>query len=171
MKKRLSAIFINLALLTACSTTSGSNPVIDYSGFDKAKTVFIAPHANACTSMICTGIGAQWNESNPDQALLIIAVFNDYTSIRSVKLRINDEVHVLAAAKGITEFSNIDFDYKESTRAFVIPTTIISKLIQTDDAWLRVETPTGYIEDPIIEGKKDSKAFHALKRFIEAIKS
>lgn len=158
-------------ILSACATTSGSDPIVGFSGFDNAKTVSISPHGNACSSMLCTGLGAQWNSSNPESAILIVRVFNEYAVINHAELNIDGKKIELASVQTVTDFGTPSTGIHESSKAFGVPLTVIEQIISANKVWLRVSTPSGYIEDPVKDGSKDSKAYHALSRFVLAIKS
>jgi hypothetical protein len=168
--RRLFVVFL-VFVVSGCATTSGIDPVIGYSGFDNAKTVSINPHGNACSSMVCTGLGAQWNSSNPDAAILIVQVFNEYAAISRAELNIDGKKVSLSSAQTITDFSSSGSAMRESSKGFGIPLSVVEKILSAKRVWLRVHTPTGYIEDPVIDGEKDSKAYHALSRFVAAVKS
>jgi len=58
---------------------------------------------------------------------------------------------------------------KISTKGFLTKLDTVEKIIKSKRTWLRVHTPTGTIEDAVINGKKDSKAYHALIRFMDAV--
>lgn len=167
MKRMLLLSFI--ILLVGCATTSGTNPKVSYSGFDKSKIVSINPHGNACPEMICTGIGAQWSEANPHNVILIVSVFNDYAALLSAKLRIDESTIALSNSNELTELSGYDAGIRTSSKGFVVPISVLESLLESKDVWLRVRTPTGYYEDAVIDGQKNSKAFHALRRFMNQV--
>lgn len=170
MKKTLISAALSLIALSGCSNTSGLSANVGYSGFDNAKTVQIQPHGNDCSSMVCTGIGAQWNQSHPNSVILIINVFNDVTGITGAQLNIDGEIVTLNRTSGVTDFQ-IDNYVKNSTKGFVTDLSVVHRILNSKRTWLRVSTPTGYIEDRVIDGEQDSKAFHALKRFISSVDS
>lgn len=169
MKKIL--IFAAIVVLAGCSTTSGLNPKVEYSGFDNAKIVTIAPHGNACESMTCTGLGAQWNSSKPNIVILIVQIFNEYAAISDAELNIDGKKINLMVTKGVTDFSSQGVYIKESSRGFVVSIKTIDDILSAQRVWLRIHTPTGYLEDAVIEGEKDSKAYHALKRFMQSVRN
>lgn len=168
MKGFTVAIFATL--MAGCGMT-GTEPVVGYSGFDNAKTVSISPNGNACKQMICTGVGAQWSSDNPDNVIFIVQIFNDYAAITGVKLNIDGREIALASANNITDFETVNSTLKESSKGFVAPLSVVHQILNAKKVWLRVYTPTGYIEDPIVDKGIDSKAFHGLQRFIKAINS
>lgn len=168
----LSAAIAALTTLSGCATTSGLDPVVDHSGFDDAKTVTISPHGNDCDSMVCTGIGAQWSEAHPDSVILIINVFNDTTAVIDAKLNIDGEVVELGKTRGVTdlEVSGAAGIYvRSSSKGFITSIDTVRRILDSKRTWLRVSTPTGYLEDRIIDGSDDSKAYHALKRFMSKV--
>lgn len=160
-----------ILFISSCATTSGTQPIVGFSGFDNAKTVSIQAHGNACSSLVCTGLGAKWNSSNPERAILTVKIFNEYTAISEAKINIDGKKISLLSSTSVTDFSEPGSVMKTSKRGFGVPLSVIEEILSAKRAWLRVYTPTGYIEDAIIEGDKDSKAFHALSRFMKAINS
>lgn len=170
------ALMIGVAgFLVACSTASGASPKTTYSGFDQAAVVTIDPHGNACRGMVCTGIGAQWQEVKPEYVLLAIKVFNDTVGITGAELNIDGETVELTEARSFTQFdSNEFYDLtgiiaRGSTQDFVAPIALIDQILSAERVWLRVTTNKGQLEDAVIDGGKDSKAFNALKRFREQV--
>ena len=157
-------------LIAGCSTTSGLEPTVSHSGFENATTVSIEPHGNACDSMICTGVGAQWSSSKPEQVILIMSIFNDYSGITDVQLNIDGEKIQLQPTRTVTDLSN-NSAIKTSTKGFVTDIHVIDNILSSQRTWVRVHTPTGYLEDAIIDSGKDSKAYHALSRFMRDVRS
>ncbi len=155
-------------LLAGCGTTTGLAPKTAHSGFDNARIVSIEPHGNAMTGMIGTGIGAQWSEARKDEVILIIAVFNDSTGITGAELNIDGEKIALTPTATVTDME-AGATMKISTKGFLTKLDTVEKIIKSKRTWLRVHTPTGTIEDAVINGKKDSKAYHALIRFMDAV--
>ena len=70
--------------ISSCATTSGTQPIVGFSGFDNAKIVSIQAHGNACSSMVCTGLGAKWNSSNPKRAILTVKIFRNWGRVIGV---------------------------------------------------------------------------------------
>ncbi|HDY91838.1 MAG TPA: hypothetical protein ENH67_09220 [Pseudoalteromonas sp.] len=156
-------------LLTACSNKSGLSPTVSTSGFDNAKIVTITPHGNASDSMIATGIGAQWSSATPDLVLLQVAIFNDISAITGAELNIDGNKIKLYATKGITDFNSSSV--KQSIKSFSTKLSVVRDIVNSEKTWVRVSTPTGSMENAIIDGETDSKAFYALQRFLLAIDS
>ena len=157
--------------VTGCGTTTGLAPETSHSGFDNAQIVNVVPHSNipnGSFDMITTGIGAQWNSANKDEVILVIAVFNDYTGISGAELNIDGEKIVLTPTPGVTDMTS-EGGIKESTKGFVTSLQTVEKIVHSKRTWLRVRTPTGTMENAVIDGDKDSKAYNALIRFKEAI--
>lgn len=124
--------------------------------------------------MICSGIGAQWSQSSPDSVVLLIHISNDTVGISGAQLNIDGEIFNLKKTPGVTdiEVSGSNGVYmKSSTKGFVSDIDVVRKILASERTWLRISTPTGYIEDRVIDGNKDSKAYHALKRFMHSIES
>lgn len=165
-------LVILLIFFVGCSTTMGLDPVIGHSGFDNAKTVTINPHANACKSMVCTGLGAQWNSSKPHSAILIVMVANEYLAISNAELNIDGKKINLRSVGTVTDFHNpvSGSAMRESKRAFATTVETVKSILSAKRVWLRVSTPTGYLEDAVIDDDGDSKAYHALKRFMRSVR-
>lgn len=161
MKKLLAAGLLSLGLV-GCATTSGLAPKVTTSGFDGSKRVSIEGHGVACDQMACPLIGAIWSSNNPNLVGLKISVINTIVSINSVDLNIDGEI-IKLKENTLTDFSTGTL--LESSKVFVTDLSVVDKIINSKKAWIRVNTSKGLIENPIIDGTKDSKAYHALKRF------
>lgn len=170
MNAKLLVLPILLSLCAGCSTSTGLSPEVAHGGFDNARTVNIPPHGNAISGMIGTGIGAQWSEAKSDQVILIIAVFNTYTGITGAELNIDGEKIALTPTAGVTDMNAGGDIMKTSTKGFVTQLDTVEKIIKSKRTWLRVHTPTGSMENAVIDGAKDSKAYHALIRFMDGVK-
>ncbi|EOW8919580.1 hypothetical protein ACQ0WU_003819, partial [Acinetobacter baumannii] len=165
MKKLLAAGLLSLGLV-GCATTSGLAPKVTTSGFDGSKRVFIDGHSVACDQMVCPLIGAIWLSNNPNLVGLKISVINSIVSINSVDLNIDGEI-IKLRENTLTDFSTGTL--LESSKVFVTDLTVVDKILNSKRAWIRVNTSKGLIENPIIDGSKDSKAYHALKRFKDQV--
>lgn len=171
---RLTFVPLVFAILfgAGCATDVGLAPRVAKSGFDNARTVSIDVHGNVPTSMtniIGTGLGAQWSEARPDQVILMVAVLNDYTGIVGAELNIDGEKLSLTKAGTVTEMTSLG-SYRQSTNAFITSVGVAEKIVKSQRTWLRVQTPTGTMENAVIDGAKDSKAYHALKRFLVEVR-
>lgn len=92
----------------------------------------------------------------------------DYVAILDAQLNIDAQVIVLEPADVVTDF---DSQYgKVSSKGFRTNLDTIEAITKADRVWLRIETPNGTREDRIIDQDGDSKAYHAMKRFINAVK-
>jgi hypothetical protein len=142
--------------------------------------VNIVPHAtafNSASGLDETRIGAEWNAANGKAAILtieIVDIENEYHAITGVKFNIDGEIVTLTPVSGsATDFFKDDAapSIKTSSRGYVTTIDVIEKIIHSHKTWLRVSTPTGYIENAVIDGDKDSKAYNALIRFMNAVKA
>lgn len=167
--KRTAILLVVVAALAGCSTTSGTGPRVSQSGFDGARIVTINPHGNACKSMTCTGLGAQWSSNNPSESLLVVTLFNETRAIVGAQLNVDGKVYDLSNAQPFTNFSDFGAATKESRKGFIVPTDLIRKVAASNRTWLRVTTTAGNFEDAVIDGQTDSKAFHALRRFLTSV--
>jgi hypothetical protein len=160
-------------LLTACSTSTGLAPRTIRSGFDNnARVVRIEPHAAAPKGpmdVIHAGIGAEWHETKPDDVILIITVFNEITGISGAELNIDGDKMTLPSLDLPTDMDPGDGIMKKSSRPFFTSLGTVDRIIKSKRTWIRVQTPTGSLENAVIDGPTDSKAYHALIRFMDAV--
>ena len=161
--------FLFFAMLAGCSTTAGSGTNVTRSGFDGARVVTINGHGNACKSMRCTGLGAQWTSKNPTESVLIVYLFNDIKGITGASLNIDGQTYDLSTMQPFTNFNEFGAATQESRKGFLVPLDLIRKITASQRTWLRVQTTGGYVEDAVIDGQTDSKAYHALKRFLASV--
>src|SRR5438552_1948020 len=150
-------------LLTSCGTTTGLSPTVAHSGFDNARVVSIAPHGNrGGWGVVGRGIGAQWSEAHKDDVILIIAVYDSaYTGITGAELNIDGEKITLTPTATVTAMETTVPGLRESTKGFLTTLDTVEKIIKSKRTWLRLQTPTGTLEDAVIDGATDSKAYHA----------
>jgi hypothetical protein len=156
-------------LLAGCGTTTGLAPTSSVSGFDGARVVNITPHGVACSSMVCAALGVQWNSKRPDSAILTVSVFNQIVGITGAAINVDGNIIDLGRSQALTNFSRPGEMLRESSNDFVVPMSLVRSITTAKRAWLRVHTPQGSIEDAIIDGATDSKAYHALKRFLAEV--
>lgn len=170
MTKAYSFIALLLALtVSGCATTYGLAPEVTRSGFNGAKVVVITRHGNACTTMVCTTLGAQWDSSTPTLALLNVGFVGAYKGIRSAQLNIDGTIVDLKLGELGTQFEKPVELQRESSRSFEVPLALVRQITASKRTWLRVHTTSGYVEDAVVDGDIDSKAFNALKRFLLAV--
>ena len=152
--------------LAGCATTSGLDPKESRSGFDGARIVQISPHGATCPNIPCVSLGAHWSSANPEGALLIVRISGTtYSGIRRVEFNIDGTITAHEAKGSLTRFSP-GTGLRESEQTFGTRLEVIRRIAEARRAWVRVYTNDGYIEDAIIDGEKDSKALHALRRFL-----
>ena len=158
-------------VLSGCSTTSGLSPEVSKSGFDGATVVDVAPHGNQCLNL-CTTLGAQWSSARPDMASLRVGIYDPskFYAIRGAQVRIGGDVITLKPEPGTAQFE-VDRAgaARDSNRWFAVPLDLVRRIAASDDAWIRLSTNAGTVDDAIIDNGKDSKALNALKRFLAKI--
>jgi hypothetical protein len=170
MKKTLLCAVMGATLLGGCATTTGLSPEVSQSGFDGSKRVEVTPHGTQCKGkMVCTGIGAVWNNKNSATGL-IVSLFNVLTGIQGASLNIDGKTVDLGQPIGLTKMSS-NTTIQESENRFVIPYALINEILNGKRVWIRVNTTNGTIEDAIIDENGDSKAYHALKRFKDSVEA
>lgn len=154
------------AALAGCTTTSGSAPQVSRSGFDGARVVSIQAHGLACRDMLCPGLGAEWNSRRPDMAVLSVHLFNAYAPITGAELSIGGRPAVRLHDPIMPTGLSYSGGMRQSSQAFAVPMALVREIAASDRAWLRVLTTSGAVEEAIVDGGTDSKALHALRRFV-----
>lgn len=152
--------------VAACATTDGLAAKSTTSGFDGARVVSIPAHGAACTQSVCPGLGANWSSQLPTTAILTVSLFNDISGITGAAVNVNGETVTLKRLGVITNFSRPGDPLRQSRADFAAPLQLVRQIAAADRAWLRVNTTDGYIEAAIVDGQTDSKALHAMRRFL-----
>jgi len=168
MTKICRALLLAMAATVAsCANTVGLEATETRAGFDGARVVDMAPHGTACAGMPCISLGAQWSSANPTSALLKVRLTgNAYTGIRRVELNIDGATSALETSAGLTRFSSTVPPLRDSDQVFGVPLATVQAISTAKRAWVRVHTGEGYIDAAVIDGDTDSKALHALRRFL-----
>lgn len=166
-------------LLAACGATVGTAARSSVSKFDNSRDVWIAPHgANCGMTMVCTMIGAEWNSAHPHDAALQVQVFGAYTAIRAAEVRIDGQTYVLQPDHDTTHFSNpmlnsgnpgLATTTEQSDRYYATTLGFVRRMATATDVRLRVVTGDGTIDSIITSADADSKAHHALQRFLAKV--
>lgn len=161
---------LSVFLLSGCGTTVGTNPKTITKGFDNSTQVTINPHGTECgLQMVCPLIGAVWQSTYPDKVILNIGIINDMVNINEIHFNIDGEIIKLKSQQ-ITKYQSIGSTIHESNNSFAAEYEIVNKILNSQRTWIRVATSKGAIEGMVKNGDKDSKSYHALKRFNDQIK-
>lgn len=166
---RLTICVALAAALAGCANTNGLSATEQRSGFSGDRVVTIPGHGNACTGAICTGVGLEWSAASPNFVILTAQIYNAWAPIAGASLSIDGRVVTLRAQPGITNFSPPRDPLRVSQRDFRVPLALVREIASSQRAWLRVQTSNGYLEDAIIDGPVDSKAYHAIGRFLAQV--
>lgn len=166
--------------LLGCGATTGTSARSTISTFDGARIVSIDAHSTNCNmSMVCSLLGATWTSSVPTKAMLGVEVMADYTSIQSAYLNIDGRIVHLDVSEPITHFDQVlpqpsGALYspglaelgRRSSKGFMVPLDLVRSILAAKDVRLRVATTDVTIDSVVFTADKDSKAHHALERFI-----
>lgn len=171
MHRRRILALVPAVALASCSTTSGLAPRESTSGLDGARVVRIDPHGAACGALPCVSIGAEWNSKRPDTALALVAVTSSqFAGLRRLELNIDGRmVDVASQAGQPSQFTAPAPTLRQSLQTFVVPLADLRAVTTAQRAWMRVTTLNGYVEHAIVDGATDSKALHALRRFVAQV--
>lgn len=165
-------IFAACISVLGCATTAGTEAHTSVAAFDNAKIVEISEHGAQCASSDpCIGIGGQWSSSHQDYAYMRIRTssFLSYYGITEATLRIDGVDFHLRSPERMTAMSKLSNMLYESSQSFRVPLDLFRRIERAKDVRIRVNTTKGYVDDVIISGKADSKAYHAIRRFLKAI--
>ncbi|MDT7834992.1 hypothetical protein [Aquabacterium sp. OR-4] len=157
-------------VLTGCATTDGLAPTVSRAGFDGARVVDIAPHGAACPGLPCEMLGAQWTSARPGAAVLVLRITGPkFVGVRGLRVSVDGAVRALLPA-GLTRFDpGLGPLSRESTQPFGVDLALIRQITAAQRVWLRVETLDGVSDVAVIDGATDSKALHALRRFLAQV--
>lgn len=178
--KKIFAIACAALLLAACGATTGQAARTTVSTFDGARIVSIEPHSTDCNmAALCSLLGATWTSNVPGKAMLDVEVMTDYTGIQSASLNIDGRIVHLDAPESITHFKQVlpqpsAAPYnpglavlgRRSSKGFMVPLDLVRSILSAQDVRLRVATTDATIDSVVFGPDKDSKAHHALERFI-----
>lgn len=157
-------------LLAGCATTDGLAPTSKVAGFDGARVVDIAPHGAVCDALPCVSIGAQWSARHPDTAIVTVMLLGPkFSGIQRMALSIDGRERSFQPS-GITRLDpGLSALVRESRQDFALPLSVLREAHGARRVWIRVSTLDGYIDQAVIDGPKDSKALHAIGRFLTAV--
>ena len=165
------SVLLLTVLAAGCATTVGLDATETRSGFDGGRVVNIRPHGTACTGLPCISLGAQWHERSRAGALLEVQVTGDrYYGIQRAELSIDGRVLRLPG-RAVTRFDRtgtIPTMY-DSRQSFGVTLQDLRDAASARRVWVRVHTLDGYVEAAIVDGATDSKALHALRRFLAQV--
>lgn len=167
-----------LALLLVSGMSHALEPKIAKDDFDGATRVWITPHGLDCGwAMSCAAFGARWTSNDKDAAVLELQTLNvGYVGVEGVKLNIDGRVLDLRPL-GETKYNKPDAGtppqlweaLRTSSRDFLIPLDLVQVMLDAESVKVRVLTRDGFLDAALIGGKKPSKAYGALQRFIAKV--
>lgn len=169
--KQFAALAMCAALAAGCANTTGGDAKVSQSGFHQAAVVKIDPHGTGMMnglSMQVITIGAQWQQQNPNTAVVLAGVYGEIIGVTGAALNIDGEIVDLKPIPGLTRFEGSGMQ-AQSLRTFNTSVDTIRKLAGAKRVWIKLNTTKGWMEDGIIDGEKDSKAYHAMRRFVAAV--
>lgn len=171
MHGRMLAAVMAAMMVAGCANTDGLAARESASGFDGARVVSIDPHGVACEALPCISIGGEWNSKRPDTVLALVSVTSgEFSALRRLELNIDGRVVDVAPQAGsVSRFTAPVPAMRQSLQTFVLPLADLRAVASARRAWVRVTTLNGYTEQAIIDGATDSKAVHALRRFVAQI--
>lgn len=161
-----------VAVLAGCANSVGLDASIKRSGFDNSAVVDMPVHGTRCGSLTkkCLGIGAQWTSASPDRVILTPSIYMEYAGIVGAKLSIDDKIVDLGQPIGVTDMSKPGASaLLMSTGSFATSYETVRQMAYARKVWIRLTTPTGTVEDSLIDGDSDSKAIYAMRRFVESV--
>lgn len=180
MKRLFLCAVLSLGVF-GCATSSGLSPTVSKSDFDNTQTIDITPHGLSCknTGVYCPTLGFRWHDDNASAATIRLVMIDlygshaaggDYVRIRDLRLKIDGELVTLKPiGSGLTNYDYDKITGRTSTQAYVVPKSLLTKIYSSKETLVQIVTDKGNIEDYIVKPNADTKAYHALNRFLEAI--
>ncbi len=174
--KKTAILFCAALALVGCATTSGLDASTSVASFDGAKVVDISPHGAMWSGNYDDhiSIGGQWSSAAPSMSTMKIQLssYTRYRLIDRATLRIDGQEVDLKKTTASTQFDKVhQFSTYDSTASFSTPITTFERIAAAKDVRIRVYTPSGYVDAVILTTEGDSKAYHATKRFLGAVRS
>lgn len=174
MKQRLwqaMGVVAAVAVLAGCGSTSkGGTEAIVQVNVDNAKrvtTVEFPPQLLDCGRIArCPTIGAQWSSATPNRATLLVGTWGGKAKVEAVEFNARPwaPLRVRSLAKEGSQLPGVT--------AFVVPMDTMERVAFGKNAWARVSSDTGEVEELMHNGERSSPASDALKRFVfEAYKA
>jgi len=117
----------------------------------------------------CLGIGAEWTSDNPQSALLEVKVWGAYVGIEQARLNIDGSIVDLSPSQAITNFTNPTGMQRESDRYFRTTIDQVRRIAKARHVVIQVGTLSTTLENVIIDGTTDSKAYYAMQRFVAMV--
>lgn len=151
-----------VALLAGCAS---GLPTRSSTSVDGVRVVAVDGHGAMCSAVACPGLGAEWRADRPGEVLLSVHLFNDVRAILGAEVGVGGRAVPLRPV-GLTDFRTLP---AQSRRAFLVPLGLVRELAASDDAWLRVSTSGGYVEERLATGADRSKASDAMARLVAAV--
>lgn len=175
MKTMILGVLLSFSLL-GCATTSGLDAKTTTSDFDKSKRVSIAPHGSVCTNnyATCALLGFTWTDKKPEQSNILVQVTEptnggEYHSIITTKLNIDGDIITLKPSIGDTNSFDYNEVFKTSSRLYDVPLSTLNKVKLSKITKIQVIADGAIIEGDLKDGDKNTKAYHAMLRFLDQI--
>ncbi len=125
------------------------------------KTVEFAPQLIDCgRTARCPTLGVRWSSETPNRAILLVGTWSGKAAVEAIEfnvrphapLRVRSKASVASTVPGVT--------------ALAVPMDTLERVAGGKDAWVRVATNSGMIEESMYTGERSSPAADAFKRFV-----
>lgn len=164
MKQWLWAGLGVLALAGCASFGPGGTEAVVQVKVDNAQrvtTIEFAPQVIDCGRVaLCPTLGARWSSLTPNRAILLVGTWGGKAKVESIEFfaRPHAPLRVRSLAKEGAE--------QPGVTAFVVPMDTMERVALGKDAWVRVHTDAGQLEENMYTGERSSPAADAFKRFV-----
>lgn len=168
MKQRWVATLVaavGAVTLVACGSTSkgGTDATVQVQ-VDNARrvtTIGFAPQPIDCgRAARCPVLGARWSSETPNRAILLVGTWGAQAKVESIEFnaRPHAPLRVRTLAKEQVDLPGVT--------TFVVPMDTLERVAFAKDAWVRVTTDNGVIEERMYSGDRSSPAADAFKRLV-----
>lgn len=177
MKKTI-ACSVMLFAISACSSLPGAVNK-EVSEFDGTTSIRMEPNWVYKEKMSLIGadfkLGAFWNSSQPNDALIIAEIPTDLIIIQSkdgLQFNVDGKIHKLSSYQGLTDYDSTvanNVSFQSSKKSFGSSIEFIDKLLSANDVRVKLVTEKGSLTGSI-NSEKSSGLKQSLAKFRENIK-
>ena len=168
MKQRLwlavGALAGAMVLVGCASSGKGGTEAIVQVQVDNAKrvtTIAFPPQLIDCgRAARCPTLGASWSSETPNRATLLVGTWGGTAKVEAIEF--NARPHAPLRVRSLAKEGST----LQGVTAFVVPMDTMERVALGKDAWVRVTTDAGVVEEVMYNGERSSPAADAFRRFV-----
>jgi len=154
------------AVLAGCASADnrgGTDTVVhvQVDNEQRKTTVDFAPQPVDCARISrCPTLGASWSSATPNRAVLLVGTWGATMQVQAAEFDVRPYLPIRVRALA-TQGSDIP-----GVTAFVVPMDTLERIALGKNAYIKLDTDAGVVQESLIAGDSSSPAADALKRFI-----